>query len=228
MADASTPQNMSPKLQKVAEIARREPNGRLFALAHLMDEAELVRAFERVRNDAAVGVDGVTKEAYKQNLDANIQDLLMRMKAKRYRHQPIRRVHIPKDKGRTRPIGVSSIEDKVVQGAIREVLQAIYEQDFLDSSYGFRPKRSAHDAIKAIHRAAYRGEVQWVLEADVQSFFDSLSRVKLKEMLQNRVADGQMMRLIGKCLHVGILDGEEYSEPDEGTTQGSLCAGCLV
>jgi hypothetical protein len=171
MADASTPQNMSPKLQKVAEIARREPNGRLFALAHLMDEAELVRAFERVRNDAAVGVDGVTKEAYKQNLDANIQDLLTRMKAKRYRHQPIRRVHIPKDKGRTRPIGVSSIEDKVVQGAIREVLQAIYEQDFLDCSYGFRPKRSAHDAIKAIHRAAYRGEVQWVLEADVQSFF---------------------------------------------------------
>lgn len=227
MAEASTPQNMSPKLQKVAEIARREPNGRLFALAHLMDEAELVRAFERVRNNAAVGVDGVTKEAYKQNLDANIQDLLTRMKAKRYRHQPIRRVHIPKDKGRTRPIGVSLIEDKVVQGAIREVLQAIYEQEFLDCSYGFRPKRSAHDAIRAIHRAAYRGEVQWVLEADVQSFFDSLSRVKLKEMLQIRIADGQMMRLIGKCLHVGILDGEEYSEPDEGTTQGSILSPLL-
>ena len=227
MADAQTPQNMSPKLQKVAEVARREPNGRLFALAHLMDEAELVRAFRRVRNNAAVGVDGVTKEAYGQNLDANIQDLLTRLKVKRYRHQPIRRVHIPKDKGRTRPIGVSSMEDKVVQGAIREVLQAIYEQDFLDCSYGFRPGRSAHDAIRAIHRAAYRGEVQWVLEADVQSFFDSLSRVKLKEMLQIRIADGQMMRLIGKCLHVGILDGEEYSEPDEGTTQGSILSPLL-
>lgn len=227
MAGAQTPQNMSPKLQKVAEVARREPSGRLFALAHLMDEAELVRAFRRVRNNAAVGVDGVTKEAYGQNLDANIQDLLTRLKAKRYRHQPIRRVHIPKDKGRTRPIGVSSMEDKVVQGAIREVLQAIYEQDFLDCSYGFRPGRSAHDAIRAIDRAAYRGEVQWVLEADVQSFFDSLSRVKLKEMLQIRIADGQMMRLIGKCLHVGILDGEEYSEPDSGTTQGSILSPLL-
>jgi RNA-directed DNA polymerase len=141
---------------------------------------------------------GSRRKRNKQNLDANIQDLLTRLKAKRYRHQPIRRVHIPKDKGCTRPIGVSSIEDKVVQGAIREVLQSIYEQDFLDCSYGFRPKRSAHDAIKAIHRVAYRGEVQWVLEADVQSFFDSLSRVKLKEMLQIRIADGQMMRLIGK------------------------------
>ncbi len=171
MADASTPQNMSPKLQKVAEIAQRDPNGRLFALAHLMDEDELVRAYRRLRNNAAVGVDGVTKEAYGQNLGGNIQDLLTRLKAKQYRHQPIRRVHIPKAKGRTRPIGLSTTEDKIVQGAMREVLQAIYEQDFLDCSYGFRPKRSAHDAMRAIHQAAYRGEVQWVLEADVQSFF---------------------------------------------------------
>ena len=227
MADASTPQNMSPKLQKVAEIARRAPKGRLFALAHLMDEDELVRAYRRLRNNAAVGVDGVTKEAYGQNLGGNIQDLLTRLKAKRYRHQPIRRVHIPKAKGRSRPIGLSTTEDKIVQGAIREVLQSIYEQDFLDCSYGFRPKRSAHDAVRAIHQAAYRGEVQWVLEADVQSFFDSLSRVKLKEMLQIRIADGQMMRLIGKCLHVGILDGEEFSEPEEGTTQGSILSPLL-
>lgn len=175
-----------------------------------MDEDELVRAYRRLRNNAAVGVDGVTKEAYGQNLGGNIQDLLTRLKAKRYRHQPIRRVHIPKAKGRTRPIGLSTTEDKIVQGAMREVLQAIYEQDFLDCSYGFRPKRSAHDAMRAIHQAAYRGEVHWVLEADVQSYFDSLSRVKLKEMLQIRIADGQMMRLIGKCLHVGILDGEEF------------------
>ena len=110
---------------------------------------------------------------------------------------------------------------------MREVLQAIYEQDFLDCSYGFRPKRSAHDAMRAIHQAAYRGEVQGVLEADVQSFFDSLTRVKLKEMLQIRIADGQMMRLIGKCLHVGILDGEEFSEPDIGTTQGSILSPLL-
>jgi RNA-directed DNA polymerase len=169
MVDAQTPQAMSPKLQKVAEVARREPKGRLFALAHLMDEEELVRSFRRVRNNAAVGVDGVTKEAHGQNLEANIQALLKRLKAKRYRHQPIRRVHIPKDKGRTRPIGVSSIEDKVAQGAIREVLQAIYEQDFLECSYGFRPNRTAHDAIRAIHQAAYRGEVQWVLEVSASA-----------------------------------------------------------
>ena len=139
----------------------------------------------------------------------NLQDLHARLKSKRYRHQPIRRVHIPKEQGKTRPIGISAFEDKLVQDAVREVLEAIYEQDFLDCSYGFRPGRSAHDAIRTLDRIVHRGEVSWILEADIVSFFDSVDRTELKEMLEIRVADGSLLRLIGKCLHVGVLDGAE-------------------
>ncbi len=126
-----------------------------------------------------------------------------------------------------RPIGISALEDMIVQIAKRDVLEAVYEQDLLDCSYGFRPGRSAHDAVRALKRAVDQGEVSWILEADIMSFFDSLDRTKLKEMLQARVADGSLLRLIGKCLHVGVLDGEEYSEPDRGTTQGSVLSPLL-
>ncbi len=144
MADALTLENMSPELLEVVERAHREPEGRFHSLAHRMDVPALERAFHRLRKDAAVGVDGVTKEEYAKALDANLVDLHGRLKSKRYRHQALRRVYIPKDKGKWRPIGISALEDKIVQGAVREVLEAIYEQDFLDCSYGFRPKRSAH------------------------------------------------------------------------------------
>ncbi|MDI3284809.1 group II intron reverse transcriptase/maturase [Polyangium sp. 15x6] len=227
MPDALMSENMSPGLLKVAERAKREPEGRFHALAHLIDGPALARAYRRMRKDAAVGVDGVTKEQYGLDLERNLQGLHERLRSKRYRHQPVRRVHIPKDKGKTRPIGISAFEDKLVQDAVREVLEAIYEQDFLDCSYGFRPGRSAHDAIRALDRLVYKGKVGWILEADIVSFFDSLDRTKLLELLQNRVADGSLLRLIGKCLHVGVLDGAEYSEPDIGTAQGSVLSPLL-
>jgi len=165
----------STQLGKVAERARQEPAGRFHALAHLIDKDALHRAFVRLRAEAAVGVDGVTKEMYDRDREDHLQDLHGRLRTGRYRHQPIRRVYIPKANGQTRPLGVSSLEDKIVQGAIREVLEAVYEQDFLDCSYGFRPGRGAHDAIRALNRLAYTGQVQWVVEADIQSFFDSTS-----------------------------------------------------
>lgn len=227
MASASTPGPMSPKLLKVAERAKKEPEGVFHSLAHLLDVPALERAYHRMRTDAAVGVDGMTKEQYGQELQPRLADLHERLKTKRYRHQPIRRVHIPKDKGKTRPIGISAFEDKLVQEAVREVLGAIYEQDFLECSYGFRPGKSAHDAIRALNRVVYRSEVNWIVEADIQSFFDSIDRKALMEMLSIRVADGSLVRLIGKCLHVGVLDGVEFTTPDRGTTQGSVLSPLL-
>ncbi len=227
MANASTLGKMSPQLLKVVERAKREPEGRFHSLAHLIDVPALERAYRRSRRDAAVGVDGVTKEQYGQDLERNLQDLHERMKAKRYRHQPIRRVYIPKDQGQTRPIGIAAFEDKLVQDVVREVLEAIYEQDFLDCSHGFRPKRSAHDAIRVLDRIVHQGEVSWILEADIVSFFDSLDRKELKKMLEIRVADGSLLRLIGKCLHVGVLDGVELSTSESGTAQGSVLSPLL-
>jgi group II intron reverse transcriptase/maturase len=227
MPNASTLESTSPQLLKVVERAQREPEGRFHSLAHLIDGPALERAYHRMRKDAAVGVDGVTKEQYGQDLERNLRDLHARMKAKRYRHQPIRRVHIPKDGGKTRPIGISAFEDKLVQDAVREVLEAIYEQDFLDCSHGFRPARSAHDAVRTLDRIVHQGQANWILEADIVSFFDSLDRSKLAKMLEVRVADGSVLRLIGKCLHVGVLEGAELSEPETGTAQGSVLSPLL-
>ncbi len=227
MANASTLGNMSPELLRVVERAQREPEGRFHSLAHLIDVPALELAYRRMRKDAAMGVDGVTKEQYGQDLEGNLRDLHVRMKAKRYRHQPIRRVQIPKEGGKTRPIGISAFEDKIVQDVVREVLEAVYDQVFLDCSYGFRPKRSAHDAIRTLDRIVHRGEVSWILEADIVSFFDSLDRNELKKMLEVRVSDGSLLRLIGKCLHVGVLEGVELSTSESGTAQGSVLSPLL-
>jgi len=220
-------QPVSPKLLKVMERAQRDPSTRFLSLAHLLDEEMLTRAFHGQREDAAVGVDGVTKDQYGQTLDANVRNLHERLVAGRYRHQPIRRVHIPKDQGQTRPIGISCFEDKLVQEALREILEVVYEPLFYDCSYGFRPGRRAHDALRTLDHAVMTGEMNWVLEADIRSYFDSLDRKLLIEMLGQRVADTSLLRLVGKCLHVGVLDGDEYHEPEMGTAQGSVLSPLL-
>jgi group II intron reverse transcriptase/maturase len=227
MPNAQPLADRSPGRVKGGERAQREPEGRFNSLAHLIDVPALERAYRRQRAGAAVGVDGITKAQYGQSVEANLQELYARLKAKRYRHQPIRRVHIPKGQGKTRPIGISAFEDKLVQDAVREVVEALYEQDFLECSYGFRPGRSAHDAVRTLKRMVDQGEVRWIVEADIVSFFDSLDRTALKKMLEVRVADGALLRLIGKCLHVGVLDGAMIVEPELGTAQGSVLSPLL-
>jgi len=227
MTGARTLGNMSPGLLRVMERAQRDPHERQFSLAYLIDVEALIRAYGRIRKNAAIGVDGVTKEQYGQDLKENLTDLHKRMRAMKYRHQPILRVHIPKDKSRKRPIGISCLEDKIVQGALTEILGAIYEQDFLNSSFGFRPKRSAHDALKALYRAVREGGANVIFEADVKSFFDTVHRRTLKEMLEERIADKSFMRLVGKCLHVGVLEGQVFTRPDDGTVQGSIISPML-
>lgn len=227
MVDATTSGAVSPGLLMVAERAKKNPSERILSLCRFVDVVALARAYERLRKDAAVGVDGVTVEQYGQRLEENLAELHAKLKAGQYRHQPIRRVLIPKDKGKTRPIGISSVEDKIVQGALREVLEAVYEQDFLDCSHGFRPRRGAHGALRALNREVRAGWVRFILEADIVSFFDRIDRAKLMTMLRERIADESLMRLVGKCLHVGVLDGAEYSEPDVGTAQGSVLSPLL-
>lgn len=227
MTVAQTAGFMSPGLLKVAERAKRDPNAKFNSLAHLIDEEALRRSFGRLRKGAAVGVDGVSVADYERDLTGNIRSLHERLVQGRWRHSPIRRVHIPKEKGKTRPIGISTVEDKVVQGAIRHVLEAIYEQDFMPCSFGFRPRRSAHDALRTLDGPVARGEVNWVLETDIQAFFDSVDRNMLIEIVRERVVDGTLMRLVAKCLAVGILDDEELSDPGVGTAQGSILSPLL-
>jgi len=219
---------MSPELMKVASRARNEPSARFHSLAHLIDVSALGRAFHKLRSDAAVGVDGVTKEMYSARLEENLQNLHERLRGKRYRHQPIRRVNIPKDNGGTRPLGISAFEDKIVQEAIREVLSAVYEEDFLPCSHGYRPGRRAHDAIRALFDATGERRANWILEADLRSFFDSVPHQRLMELLRERVPDGSLLRLVGKCLHVGVLEGEELTVSEEGTPQGSVLSPLLA
>lgn len=227
MSKAKTLERMSPGLLRVMERARRNPQERQFSLAYLIDVEALRRAYHRIRADAAIGVDGVTKAEYGKRLEENLQDLHGRLRGKTYRHQTILRVHIAKNKTQTRPIGISCIEDKVVQGALYEILGAIYEQDFLDCSHGFRPGRKPHDALRALNGAVRRGGVNVILEADIKSYFDMIDRPSMLEMLRMRIADETFMRLIGKCLHVGVLDGEIFTRPEEGTVQGSIISPIL-
>ena len=219
---------MSPELEKVAERAGRDPSARFHSLAHLLNPEALARAYHRMRANAAVGVDGVDKESYGRNLADNLRDLHERLRDKRYRHQPIRRVYIPKDNGELRPLGISAFEDKVVQDAVREVLAAVYEQDFTDYSYGFRPGRSAHDALRTLTATARRNGMNWVVEADIRGFFDAVSHRHLLEMIRTRIPDGSLLRLVGKCLRAGVLDGEELTTPDMGTPQGSVLSPLLA
>ena len=228
MAQTQNWGDMSPELMKVAERAKREPSAQFHSLAHYLTMEALERAYHRQRADAAVGIDGVTKDAYGMSLESNLRDLQARLRDKRYRHQPILRVHIEKEEGGTRPLGISAFEDKLVQDALREVLSAVYEQDFLDCSYGFRPGRSAHDAIRVLHATASRKGANWVLEADIRSFFDAVPHHRLLEMIRNRVADGSILRLVGKCLRVGVLEGEQLTSSDVGTPQGSVLSPLLA
>ena len=222
MAKAPTWEAMAPGLLQVVERAPRDPAGLVHSRAHRIGVPAVERASPRQRADAAVGVDGGTKEASGRHREAPLQALHRRLQAKRSRPQPLRRGHIPKAQGKTRPMGIAAVEDTLVQDAVREVREAMYAQAFLDCSHGFRPARQAHDAVRILKRIVERGEGRWLYAADLVSCVDSVDRTALKKMLEVRIADGSLMRLMGKDLHVGVLDGATIGEPERGTAQGSV------
>ena len=220
---------VSTKLERIAKLAREAPDMAFKTLAHHIDIAWLHEAFRRTRKDGAAGVDRQTAEEYAANLESNLQSLLNRAKSGTYRAPPVRRVHIPKGSGaETRPIGIPTFEDKVLQRAVAMVLEAVYEQDFLDCSYGFRPGRSAHHALQALWSRCDRCAGGWILEVDVRKFFDAMDHGHIREILRRRVLDGVLLRLIDKWLNAGVLEDGGITYPDAGSPQGGVISPIIA
>jgi group II intron reverse transcriptase/maturase len=219
---------ISTKQQRIAEIAAVDSQRALTSLSHHIDLDWLHEAHRQTRKDGAVGIDGQTSTDYAKELDTNLQSLLDQAKTGTYRAPPVRRVHIPKGKGKTRPLGIPTFEDKVLQRAVKMALEPVYEQDFLDCSYGFRPGRSAHDAVEALWQGLMEMGGGWVLEVDIQSYFDAIDHRALRDLLEQRVRDGVLVRLIGKWLRAGVMEEGRHMQPDTGTPQGGVISPILA
>ena len=218
---------VSNGLGRVREVARRDKDARFTALLHHVDLACLWAAYTAINPKAVPGVDQVTWDAYGQDLRANLEDLLRRARSGAYRASPSRRVYIPKADGRLRPLGIASLEDKVLQRAVCEVLNAVYEMDFRGFSYGFRPGRGQHDALDAL-AVGLGKRVNWVLDADIRGFFDHLDREWLMKFLRHRIADERILRLVMKWLNAGVIEDGQWSDSGEGTMQGGSLSPLLA
>jgi group II intron reverse transcriptase/maturase len=229
MAETLSSGPVSTRLERIAELAREKRQVVLTALAHVIDVEFLREAYRRTRRDGAPGVDGETAEEYARDLEGNLADLLKRFQTGTYWAPPVRRVYIPKgDSGKKRPIGIPTFEDKVLQRAVTMVLEAIYEQDFLDCSWGFRPGRSAHQALEVLRQGLMAMKGGWVLEADIQGFFDNLDPVHLRSFLDQRVRDGVLRRTIDKWLKAGVLEDGRVRKTELGTPQGGVISPLLA
>ena len=220
--------SVSQALERVREAARRRKKERFTALFHHLSQSMLRTAFFALKRDAAPGIDGLTWRAYEADLDRRIEDLHDRVHRGAYRARPSRRRYIPKPDGRQRPLAVAALEDKIVQRATVAVLNAIYEEDFLGFSYGFRPKRSQHDALDALAVGLTRAKVNYILHADIRSFFDEVSQEWLVRFLEHRIGDPRIIRLTRKWLRAGVLEEEAVTVSGKGTGQGSVASPLLA
>jgi RNA-directed DNA polymerase len=229
MSGAQKPVYVSTLQQRIAELAREKPEMAFTSLAHLIDIFWLHEAYHRTRKDGAAGVDGQTGKDYEANLEGNLQTLLDRAKSGTYVAPPVRRVHIPKAGSvtETRALGIPTFEDKVLQRAVAMVLETIYEQDFLDCSYGFRPERSAHQALEALWQRTMKMGGGWIVEVDIRKFFDTIDHGHLRAFLKRRVHDGVLLRLIGKWLNAGVLEDGCVTHPEKGSPQGGVISPLL-
>lgn len=219
---------VSRALDRVREVAVRDKEARFTALLHHVSLDRLRDAYRAINPKAAPGVDKVTWEVYGQDLEENLLDLHHRIHAGRYRASPSRRVYIPKADGRQRPLGIATLEDKIVQRAVVEVLNAVYEVDFRGFSYGFRPGRKPHDALDALAVGITRKKVNWVLDADIRDFFGQLDRVWLRKFLEHRIADQRVLRLVDKWLAAGVIEDGEWTRSDIGSPQGASASPLLA
>lgn len=219
--------DISTRQQKIAQLTRQSPSMIWTTLAHHIDIEWLREAYRRVRKDRAPGVDGITMCEYEVDLETHLSELLTRFKTGAYRAPPLRRAYIAKGDGTKRAIGIPTLEDKILQRAVLMVLEPIYEQVFLDCSYGYRPGRAAHAALEVLWKHLMDMGGGWVIELDIQSFFDTVSRDHLRDFLDQRVRDGVIRRVIGKWLNAGVMEDGAMSHPQEGTPQGTVISPLL-
>jgi group II intron reverse transcriptase/maturase len=208
------------KLALLSERARKDPKCQFISLAHWLDEEFLARCYYRLEKDRASGIDGVTWREYGEHVEANLRDLVARLKAKRYRPQPAKRVYIPKDEHSQRPLGLPALEDKIVQAGIAAILGAIYEADFLDCSYGFRPERGCHQALEVVYTTIVRKPINHVIDADIKGFFDNVSHEWLMKFLRVRIKDSSLLLLIERFLKAGYFEAGRVVATERGTPQG--------
>ncbi|WP_229521543.1 reverse transcriptase domain-containing protein [Paenibacillus monticola] len=211
---------MQTKLARIAEIAKENSEEQFTSLYHLLNEELLTQCYRDLDGNKATGVDQITKVIYEGDLESNFKDLVERLKRKSYRPQPVRKTYIPKDEKSKRPLGIPSYEDKIVQLGLNKILQAIYEQDFLKPSYGFRPGRSCHDALKALNCSIEYGRTSYIVDADIRSFFTNVNHEWLMKFLGTRVADPNIQRLLKKFLKAGTMELGTWELTESGTPQG--------
>jgi group II intron reverse transcriptase/maturase len=219
---------MSTTLSRISELAREDRKLRFLSIAHLLTVEWLVVAFYGLRKDASAGIDGITYAAYEANVRENVEKLHERLKGGKYRAQPLRRIYIPKEDGKERPISIPALEDKIVQRGMVDLLNAIYEEDFLGCSYGFRRMRGSQDALDEIGRVICRRDITYVLEADISGYFDAIVRKLLMELVGRRIGDGSILRLIGKWLKVGVIDQGRLLVTETGVGQGQVISPLLA
>ena len=216
-------------LRRIAEKARKEPGFKFTSLYHLLNEELLRECFQRLRKDAVAGIDDLTKEEYAENLDANLSDLIGRLHRMAYRPQPVRRTYIPKPgSAKQRPLGIPCFEDKLVQAGLVRILEAVYEQDFIGDSYGFRPGRSCHTALRALSDSVEGNPVNHIVEADIKGFFDSVNQEWLLKFLEHRIGDQRLLRMVKRFLKAGVYEDGSITISDEGTPQGGVISPLLA
>lgn len=223
-----TRNDMCTDINRIAELAKEDPKRQFFSIAHLITVEKMYEVFRSLRKEASAGIDGVTYEQYEINAEENIRQLHQRLKEGKYQVQPLRRVYIPKEDGKQRPISIPALEDKLVQKVVVDLLNAIYEQDFLGCSYGFRPGRGQHQALDEVGRVICTRPMGWVLEIDIRSYFDKIVRAILVEMIEKRVTDGSVLRLIWKWIKVGVIEDGKLLVSETGTGQGQPISPLLA
>lgn len=219
---------MGTKLERIAELSKANPNMVFTSIGHLINKELLVDCHRKMDGNKAVGIDGITKEEYEKNLDANLEDLVSKLKRHSYKPKPARRVEIPKDNGKTRPLSIYCYEDKLIQEALRRVLEAVFEPHFYDEMMGFRPNRDCHKALQLLNVYIEKNPTSWIVDADIKSFFNHLDHEWIVKFIESRIKDPNIIRLVQRTLKAGIMEDFRFEPTEEGSGQGSVCSPIIA